>query len=93
MGGEKPPVHRSMCNILKAYPFSLDYRPGKHNHVADVLPLPATADDVNECRLIEPGDVEVFFVGANGIQQTRSLSEKSASDTPASETSTVRVAN
>ena len=85
-----------MCNILKAYQFSLGYRPGKHNQVADALsrlPLPATEDDFDKCRLIEPGDVEVYFIGASGIYQTRLLSEKSASDISASDKSAVQVAN
>ena len=63
MGEKKPRVHR-MCNILKTYQFSLGYRPGKHNQVADALsrlPLPATADDFDKRRLIEPGDVEVYL--------------------------------
>ena len=62
-----------MCDILKAYQFSLGYRPGKHNQVADALsrlPLPATTDGVDKCRLIEPGDVEVCYKGASGIQQS-----------------------
>ena len=99
MGEKKFRVHR-MCNKLKEYQFSLYYRPGKHNqeeHALSRLPLPATADVFCKCRLIEPGDVEVYFVGASSIQQTRSLSEnsareKSASDTSAREKPAVQVA-
>ena len=63
MSETKPRVHR-MCNVLYAYQFSLKYRPGKHNQLDDAssrLPLPATADDYDKCRLIEPGGVELFF--------------------------------
>ena len=54
-----------MCNVLHAYQFSLKYRPGKDNQLADALsrlPLPATADDYDKCRLIEPGDVDFFLL-------------------------------
>ena len=53
-----------MCNVLHAYQFPRKYRPGNKNQLVDafyLLPLPATADDYDECRLIEPGGVEVSF--------------------------------
>ena len=65
-----------MCNVLHAYQFPLKYRPGKENQLADAmsrLPLPVTAVDHDKCRLIEPGHVEVFFVGASGVTPKRSL--------------------
>ena len=65
-----------MCNVLHAYEFSLKCRPGKDHHLADALSrltLPATADDYDKCRLIEPGDVGSFFVGASGVTPKRSL--------------------
>ena len=54
-----------MCNVLHAYQFPPKYRPGNDNQLADAscrLPLPAMADDYEKCRLIELGDVEVFFL-------------------------------
>ena len=57
-----------MCKVLHAYLFSLKYRPGKDNQLADALsrlPLPVTAEDYDKCRLIEPR--------ARGVTPKRSL--------------------
>ncbi|CAN0495735.1 unnamed protein product, partial [Scytosiphon promiscuus] len=70
MGERRPRIHR-MCDFLSNYQFKLNYKKGNENQVADALsrlPLEATYDDVTgKCRLIDEGDVEVYFVGAAGL--------------------------
>lgn len=59
-------------DFLSAYNYKLVYRPGRLNGNADLmsrLPLPATAEDTSaNLRLSDPSDVDVYFVGASGVQ-------------------------
>ncbi|CAB1118926.1 unnamed protein product [Ectocarpus sp. CCAP 1310/34] len=78
MGEKKPRVQR-MCDFLSAYSFTLSYRKGKENQVADALsrlPQPPTAADFDKCKLIEDGDLEVYFLGSRR-RATRKLGSDS----------------
>ena len=59
-------------DFLSAYNYKLVYRPGKMNGNADLmsrLPLPATEEATcDNLRLTDPSDVDVYFVGASGVQ-------------------------
>ena len=64
-----------MCDFLSTYSFTLSYRKGKENQVADALsrlPQPPTADEFDKCKLIEEEDLEVYFIGSSGTA-TRKL--------------------
>ena len=59
-------------DFLSAYTYKLVYRPGKLNGNADLmsrLPLPALEDalDAKLC-LTDPTDIDVYFIGASGVQ-------------------------
>lgn len=59
-------------DFLSAYTYTLTYRPGKKNGNADMmsrLPLPATAADSSlRLQLTDPDDVDVYMIGACGVQ-------------------------
>ena len=59
-------------DFLSAYTYTLEYRPGKTNGNADLmsrLPLPATeADNHPDLRLSDPADIDVYMIGASGVQ-------------------------
>ncbi|CAB1111159.1 unnamed protein product [Ectocarpus sp. CCAP 1310/34] len=77
--GEKKPRVQHMCDFLTAYSFTLSYRKGKDNQVADALsrlPQPPTADDFDKCKSIEDGDLEVCFIGSSR-RATRKLGSDS----------------
>ena len=50
----------------------MEYRPGKSNGDLDLLsrlPLPATeADNHSDVRLSDPEDIDVYLIGASGLQ-------------------------
>ena len=54
------------------YKRQLEYRPGKNNGNLDLLsrlPLPVTEADNNpDVRLSDPEDVDVYLIGASGLQ-------------------------
>lgn len=62
-------------DFLSAYTFELKYKPGRENLVADMLsrlPLPATkADEAPDVRLTDPSDLDVYMIGASGVQPSR----------------------
>ena len=59
-------------DLLSAYTYKLVYRPGRMNGNADLmsrLPLPATKDALDaKLRLTDPTDIDVYFIGASGVQ-------------------------
>ena len=59
-------------DFLSTYNYKLAYRPGRLNGNADLLsrlPLPGAHDETNsDLRLTDPTDIDVFFVGASGVQ-------------------------
>ena len=63
---------RKLTGYKGAYNYKLVYRPGRLNGNAGLmsrLPLPATAEDTSaNLRLSDPSDVDVYFVGASGVQ-------------------------
>ena len=59
-------------DILSAYTYTLEYRPGKNTGSSDLLsrpPLPATeADNHPDVRLSDPEDIDdVYLIGASGL--------------------------
>ena len=61
-------------NFLSAYTFTLKHRSKNVNANADVLsfPLPATGENLQpRYRLIDPSDLDVYFLGASGIHSSR----------------------
>ena len=73
-GGEKK-SRPAMYDFLFAYTFELKYKPGREL-VADMLsrlPLPATkkADEAPDVRLTDPSDLDVYMIGASGVQPSR----------------------
>ena len=61
-----------MVYFLSAYTYTLENRPGKSNGNADLLsrlPLPASeADNHPDVRLSDPTDIDVYLIGASGVQ-------------------------
>ena len=59
-------------DFLSAYTYTLEYRPGKINGNSDLLsrlPLPATeAGNHPDVRLSDPEDIDVYLIGASGLQ-------------------------
>ena len=61
-------------DFLSAYTYTLEYRPGKNNGNSDLLsrlPLPSTdseADNHPDVRLSDPEDINVYLIGASGLQ-------------------------
>ena len=59
-------------DFLSAYTYTLEYRPGKNNGNSDLLsrlPLPVTeADNHPDVRLSDPEDIDVYLIGASGLQ-------------------------
>ena len=59
-------------DLLSAYKYKLVYRPGRLNGNADLmsrLPLAATEEETSASfRLSGPSDVDIYFVGASGVQ-------------------------
>ena len=57
---------------MSAYTYTLEYRPGKNNGNSDLLsrlPLPVTeADNHPDVRLSDPEDIDVYLIGASGLQ-------------------------
>ena len=70
-------------DFLSAYTYTLEYKPGKSNGNADLLsrlPLPATeADNHPDVRLSDPTDIDVYLIGASGVQ-IEQLAAKHASN-------------
>ena len=65
-----------MYDFLFAYTFEPKYKPGRETLVADMLsrlPLPATkkADGAPDVRLTDPSDLDVYMIGARGVQPSR----------------------
>ena len=54
------------------YTYSLEYRRGKNNSNSDLLsrvPFPATEADTHpDVRLSDPADIDVYLIGASGLQ-------------------------
>ena len=59
-------------DYLSAYTYTLEYRPGKSNGNADLLSrlsLSVTeADNHPDVRLSDPADIDVYLIGASGVQ-------------------------
>ena len=69
--GEHNPRIMRWLEFLSAYDYTLKYRKGSDNGNADFLsrlPQPVTEQDVSDtCRLTDPTDVGIYFVGACGV--------------------------
>ena len=69
--GERHPRIMRWLEFLASYDYTLKYRKGCDNGNADFLsrlPQPVTSQDLSDtCRLTEPTDVGIYFVGASGI--------------------------
>ena len=59
-------------DFLSAYTYRLVYRPGKLNGNADLmsrLSFPAAKDSLDvKLRLTDPTDIDIYFIGASGVQ-------------------------
>ena len=68
---------------MSAYTYTLEYRPGTNNGNSDLLsrlPLPATeADNHPDVRLSDPEDIDVYLIGASGLQSRLADSLSSSS--------------